>query len=296
MYFEHKELLKIPVFRAAYSDRTAWLMAEMSKLAYLKFEQADSKYEELKNVLNEANFELLKTFSNGGTQAFLAKREDDGIACLAFRGTEKEDIRDIIADLDARFYKNDKGEKIHNGFNLAFKIAEPEIRDALQNVGKCTPYVTGHSLGGALALIATKTFNSDNLAACYTFGSPKVGSSDFADTIKPPIYRIVNSIDPVPFLPYPDVWEFFISIFKNSQWKWLSNIMKKSEGYTHHGDMRYLTVCKEDFSDLRLIYNYNDNSRFAEFLKNKKIAVRNHAIEIYCRKLEAYAWDRLHQK
>jgi len=38
MYFDNKSLLKPPVSRAAYSDRTAWLMAEMARLAYFKFE------------------------------------------------------------------------------------------------------------------------------------------------------------------------------------------------------------------------------------------------------------------
>ena len=38
MLIDTKELLKPPVGRAAYSDRTAWLMAEMSRLAYLTFE------------------------------------------------------------------------------------------------------------------------------------------------------------------------------------------------------------------------------------------------------------------
>ncbi len=33
-YFAEKSLLSPPVKRAAYSDRTSWLMAEMSRLAY----------------------------------------------------------------------------------------------------------------------------------------------------------------------------------------------------------------------------------------------------------------------
>jgi len=40
-YFVPKDLLNIPTRRAAYSDRTAWLMAEMARLAYLKFEGDD---------------------------------------------------------------------------------------------------------------------------------------------------------------------------------------------------------------------------------------------------------------
>ena len=39
--FSDDEFLRPPVKRAAYSDRTALLMAEMSKLAYFPFERAD---------------------------------------------------------------------------------------------------------------------------------------------------------------------------------------------------------------------------------------------------------------
>ncbi len=40
--FDDKTLLNAPVRRAAYSDRTAWLMAAMSQLAYYKFEGEQS--------------------------------------------------------------------------------------------------------------------------------------------------------------------------------------------------------------------------------------------------------------
>ncbi len=39
--FEPKQLLVQPLQRVGYSDRTAWLMAAMSELAYLEFEDAD---------------------------------------------------------------------------------------------------------------------------------------------------------------------------------------------------------------------------------------------------------------
>ena len=37
-----ESLLEPPIKRAAYSDRTAWLMAVMSSLAYIRFEQPTS--------------------------------------------------------------------------------------------------------------------------------------------------------------------------------------------------------------------------------------------------------------
>jgi len=41
-YFEaSKAMMKLPTTRAAYSDRTAWMMAEMSALAYLPFTPTD---------------------------------------------------------------------------------------------------------------------------------------------------------------------------------------------------------------------------------------------------------------
>ena len=85
-YFKYTELLIPPIKRAAYSDRTAWLMAGMSQISYLMFENSDA---ELKTALLEASFELVRFFNCDGTQSFLAKRENDKIAVLAFRGTQK---------------------------------------------------------------------------------------------------------------------------------------------------------------------------------------------------------------
>lgn len=39
--FDEPHLLGAPVMRAAYSDRTAWLMSAMSELAYYPFEDKD---------------------------------------------------------------------------------------------------------------------------------------------------------------------------------------------------------------------------------------------------------------
>ena len=60
-------------------------MAEMSRIAYINFE-ADAA--PLKEALAQAKFVLVKTFDREGTQAFLARRSSDGMAVLAFRGTE----------------------------------------------------------------------------------------------------------------------------------------------------------------------------------------------------------------
>ncbi len=284
-YFKFKDLLSPPIKRAAYIDRTAWFMAEMSRLAYLIFEKDDA---ELKNALSEANFVLIRLFNCEGTQAFLAKRDSDNMAVLVFRGTEKEDPRDIITDLDARFYKDEKGVKIHDGFYKAFKCVEQDIHSEAEKIKGFSLYITGHSLGGALALIATRALNSDNLAACYTFGSPKVGNEEFNDDIKPPIYRIVNAFDIVPLSPPTYVFE----ILNLLPWKWSKSLAKTFLGYTHPGDMRFLSYCDKT-EEVEVIANYNEFRRLAGLWSHRKESVRHHAIDEYCEKLGQWALKRL---
>lgn len=285
-YFKFKDLLSSPIKRAAYSDRTAWLMAEMSRLAYLLFEKNDS---ELKTALSKADFELVRFFDCDGTQAFLTTRSEDKMAVLAFRGTQKEDPRDIITDLQARFYQDKNGVKIHDGFNRAFQCVEKDIKETVDKLANHSLYVTGHSLGGALALIATRVLNSDNLAACYTFGSPKVGNEEFDDDIKPPIYRVVNACDSVPISPPTYLFEI-LSILP---WEKVRHFAANFLGYDHHGDMRYLSSCEADFKGLKLISNYNDFFRLAGIWTHRKDSVKDHSIDIYRDKLAQWAMKRL---
>jgi hypothetical protein len=284
MYFQHKELLNPPVKRAAYSDRTAWLMAEMSRIAYLKFEE---KINVLEEALKDGGFEIVGVFNAEGTQAFLAERISDKMAVLAFRGTEKDRIEDILTDLNARFYHDEKGAKIHNGFYKAFQAVESHIRGKVKSLNDHSVYVTGHSLGGALALIATRALNSDNLAACYAFGSPKVGSEEFDDDIKPPIYRVVNAFDIVPLSPPTHIFEI-LSLLPSKR---LQELIKGFIGYDHHGDLRYLTSCN-DFKDVKVVANYSEFFRLIASWKNRKESIKHHDMKVYCEKLAQYALKR----
>ena len=149
-YFTETDLLRTPANRAAFSDRTAYLMAEMSRLAYFKFEGGNNiseiveKVEELfpdhKNlitvvaliksqgifaneddsrgvlaeILEQKEFSLVETFSDLGTgaQAFLCTKPAQDIAILAFRGTEPS-LKDIKADVKARLASVDtKGKPL----------------------------------------------------------------------------------------------------------------------------------------------------------------------------------------
>ena len=245
-------LLSMPQARAAYSDRTAWLMATLSECAYLKFEDAEDKTKKTKLIssLATAGFKHVEFFDNAstGTQAFLAIRTGE-FAVLAFRGTEK-DRKDIRIDMDARFYKTEHG-KAHRGFLLAFQSVERNVTKALGNLLAEQPnlpiFLTGHSLGGALATAATHRLEEDFLlSACYTFGSPRVGTVEWSDSVKTPIYRIVNGADGIPLLPGSSVLRTVILWLPNLPFlTWTQGLIKKFTktgfvGFQHAGDIRFI--------------------------------------------------------
>ena len=299
-YFKFNELLSPPIKRAAYSDRTAWLMAEMSRLAYSQFEKDDT---ELKGALSKADFNLVKWFNKDGTQAFLAKRELDKMAILSFRGTQTEGLTfetffDIFTDLYATMRIDENNIKTHKGFLLAFQRVQDDVFQKIQELKDYSLYITGHSLGGALAIIATAAINSENLGACYTFGSPKVGNEEFDDKIKAPIYRVVNSYDVVPFLPFtPIMLPLFWSIQKKVKSNKVKMLVEDFKDYQHHGDMRFLTYVSSN-KEAKALNNYDELKRslcllWLSFTQTKDIGVRHHSLDVYCEKLACWAMERL---
>ncbi|WP_257294029.1 Mbeg1-like protein [Endozoicomonas sp. YOMI1] len=335
MYFANKELLNPPVSRAAYSDRTAWLMSETSRLAYFQFEGSlelskvaqnlanDSDPESVETALNSllsdrqlssdaakdelslhlavARFTLHSVFNHNETQAFLASSESHRMNVLAFRGTEKN-LKDIKTDLKASMIEMD-GVRVHHGFYQALECVRPEIEGALREVRKngYPLYITGHSLGGAIALLATKFLAEDSIGACYTFGSPRVACSQFGDSIKTPVYRLVNAADGVPRVPPAYLQNALIAFFEVIRIPYVSDtlikVLDKVSGYRHHGDMRYLTACKADHNDLRLLQNPSLIDR-AWRLCNRVVTcgptviASDHSIQAYSTKLSAYAEKR----
>ena len=225
----------LPNYRKAYSDRTAWLMASLSELVYEDFE----KKENLKKNIEFLRMKLEKIYDKEDTQAILVSNKD--FLVLAFRGTETNSIKDIKTDLKAKLIHHKTNSqtkgKVHAGFSKAFEQIAADIQKNLaeKKYQEKSLFITGHSLGGALATVAMKRLSHRaGISACYTFGSPRVANKNWIVGIKTPIYRLVNAADPVPMLP------------------------PSSFGYFHCGNMRYLTNCaKGKYENVQLLYSVN---------------------------------------
>lgn len=281
----------IPTLRAAYSDRAAAIMAAFCQNAYLPFDVPPKRRKGAKTVTTEdgtavlskaladGGFRLVRLFNHPDVQAYLAVRDDD-FAVLAFRGTVTLQEWEVDLNASLRTKTDFKGVRLHSGFWNAFAGARTEIETAVAaHVPPDLPlYLTGHSLGGALALIAAAVLERDNLAACYTFGCPRVATRDFDADVKCPHYRIVNSWDLVPGVPATFL------------------------GYSHSGDPRLLTPHRGMIEILR-----RDRSPLARFfvdvlsimmvlIYRRWLVIDDHMIWNYRQRLEQVAVARNPEK
>lgn len=168
--------------------------------------------------------------------AYLLQSRCGRLAILCFRGTEPNSLLNWLGDADVGSEALRLGDascllRVHAGFHrnlraLRLGVME-ELRLALEGRSLLDPrkktghrlqalYLTGHSLGGAMAQLFALTLDQspqdralgDRLRAVYTFGQPLVVGGELPPTAAPiadRCYRHVLARDPVPGLP-PAGW------------------------------------------------------------------------------------------
>ncbi|XP_019418708.1 PREDICTED: uncharacterized protein LOC109329483 [Lupinus angustifolius] len=188
------------------------------------------------------------------TQVFILcdKAKDANFILISFRGTELFDAYDWITDFDYSWYEIPNMGKVHMGFLEALGLGnrvEPstfyyhlqmknkssetpppktemtayytlrsKLRSLLEEHKNAKFIVTGHSLGGALAisfptiLVMHEEMDiMEKLLGIYTFGQPRIGDRQLGKFMEthleqpvPKYFRVVYCNDLVPRLPYDD--------------------------------------------------------------------------------------------
>ncbi|KAL8196253.1 hypothetical protein R6Q57_025253 [Mikania cordata] len=183
---------------------------------------------------------------------FCDKPRDADLIVISFRGTEPFDADDWITDFDYSWYEIPNVGKLHMGFleamglgsrsntstfqerlltnhttnvnvlpfpeTSAYYMVRRKLRSLLEEHRNARFMVTGHSLGGALAilfptvlLLHEEEVVLQRLLGVHTFGQPRIGNTELGMYVEsklqyptPKYYRMVYCNDMVPRLPYDD--------------------------------------------------------------------------------------------
>lgn len=204
LYFEGMETINFQPEETEYSPSNAWWLAECAFLSYCHPGFARMAYK-------LAGFDGFRFFQGVGTECMVSWNDQSAI--LSFRGTELKSLsafHEILTDLNAAPVSFAEAGKVHRGFLQGLEevwAGEGQLEDFLTDLVSEHPerplWITGHSLGGALAALCFARI--PEAKGLYIFGAPRVGDADFTELFKGRCaWRIENSQDPIPMVP-PDI-------------------------------------------------------------------------------------------
>ncbi|MEU9411623.1 lipase family protein [Streptomyces sp. NPDC048281] len=192
----------------------------------------------------------------------------------AFRGTEPAQIKDWLTDATTPPWPGPAGVGyVHYGFAEALQSVLPTVREAIEELrtdGQRV-YFTGHSLGGALAMLAAAriALEDPKLAAdgVYTYGQPRTCDRLLAAAcnkgLKDRVFRFVNNNDIVPTLP-------------------------PEPAYTHVATLRYLDHTGKLHTTTPLVTGLTDKAKglTADVFAPASDGIRDHFMTSYLTALE----------
>lgn len=143
------------------------------------------------------------------------------VAIVCYRGTEPANLGNWIGDTDVGSRTIDAGGaplSVHAGFYRNVRATRWPILEQLHAAARTLEavYVTGHSLGGAMAALfalglaghAEHRILGDKLRAVYTYGQPLTVGGPLPDAVASvgrKLFRHVHARDVVPCVP-PSAW------------------------------------------------------------------------------------------
>lgn len=187
--------------------RTALFLAAVCGQTYMQYNNKDGLF------LVPRTYSLVSEFTarayDDSDERFGFVLTSEGASVLAFRGSNSavDWVSDFIAQQTT--YRPVKNAGLtHKGFTDIYMSARTQIIEIINQLPQGRPlFITGHSLGGALATLAALDLANNTSfidPIVYTYGAPRVGDPKFASSYNASIgthWRFQNEFDIVPHLP-----------------------------------------------------------------------------------------------
>ncbi|WP_110113574.1 lipase family protein [Bacillus sp. CGMCC 1.16541] len=190
-----------------YDKQLALFLLQLSAETYLQYQ-----HDGLVNV--PTGFSLVKAFKGkafGKREWFGFIIESENEVVIAFRGTQSD--LDWLADASAfqlPFPYASSCGYVHGGFLAIYHSLRSEVFNAYRSLSSSKPlYITGHSLGGALATLHALDVSVNGpfqQVTMYNYGSPRVGDPTFVTSYCLHVReskRFANTEDVVTEVPPP---------------------------------------------------------------------------------------------
>jgi len=144
------------------------------------------------------------------THGYIGYQPNKEAITVVYRGSES--IDNWLSDLDAVLttYPLCDGCEVHKGFYTAEQTVLPGVEKEVLRLQTIYPdfgvFVTGHSLGAALATLTAADLSVAGVKnlQLFNYGSPRVGNTAFANfypTVVPKRNRVTHHKDIVPHCP-----------------------------------------------------------------------------------------------
>lgn len=234
----------------------AFHLGRIARLVYSidgDIDEDESKLTAPERDAYEAAFPVSRIISRGRIEGLVAG--NDAHAVVAFRGIET--AGDWMGHLAFGKVPGIVGH-VHEGIALAVDSVWPEVLAGLYDAGAPdrTLWVTGHSLGGAMAAVAAERLYEEGFEPLMTatFGAPPIFDEVAAAAFAPRMYRFVNDEDAAPGLSWPRMSSAYrhageevrlttsgrVAASRHSDWvaRRIDRAMRIGEGPTHSGPWR----------------------------------------------------------
>jgi hypothetical protein len=234
-----------PADTDVYAPRIAYLTAVISGWAYANGKALAHQlpYYGMSDGGTVREFQVVNRALLVVAAAYFVRSRDGRVGILAFRGTVPNDFINWLTDANTVMRPAFGGfGQLHTGFYSNLEPLWSDVADTVddavsgrQGAAGSEPlqnlYITGHSLGAAMAVIAAARIFSDGfqdwqrlVRGVYTFGQPAVGDGAFGRHYEQRfnLYRHVYHQDVVPRMPPRSVGEFshFGKEFLATDGKW----------------------------------------------------------------------------